>query len=482
MKETWKVTGKIMLWHNDSTIDNKFPETVPLKHVQVKVSAREKILMAWGPWNSWDTVFTNSDGTFTVTKEKDKSNRQFKIEVLFKDDSLKIYPENDGLINDITELVTDITGGIITDWTENGVEQLLEQTSRLAYDVRWYTVYQESGDHSHDSGTINIGYLTFGSGSQELDNPIAHKHAMVWFVYKEVFAYLNSIGQPFGSKTIALKYPHDNPLVSDNVEAPYCNPANQVIFVIRNKQGDWMSINTILHELMHVWAYQHCSGELSMATQLALHGSTHDGIQAKSFTAFHEGFAEWASNRLFHILFDATPSIYGGVLDTGEPFSRSFLCSMGVEKSSDSEHSEYGWISFFNMLMTEELYMYDFNESSTYAIKKNAVRVKPGTTLSCPALTFGQVLDVFNINTKAGLDKVLQKDEMNFDDFLARANALFSQVSSTHVTGIKKLLDVENTQAAWEVLAAPVDSDDPKDFVPPKTLRTSPIVSQQKKL
>ena len=49
MSEKWKVSGNIMLKHNDDTIGNTFPDIVPLKGVKVKVSAREKLLGVWGP-------------------------------------------------------------------------------------------------------------------------------------------------------------------------------------------------------------------------------------------------------------------------------------------------------------------------------------------------------------------------------------------------------------------------------------------------
>ena len=86
MKTNWTIEGNVMLRHNDSTISAGFPGTVPLEHVEVNVSAREKVMGVWGPWNSWDKKFTDSNGHFKIKKEKDKSNRQFKVEVQFKDD------------------------------------------------------------------------------------------------------------------------------------------------------------------------------------------------------------------------------------------------------------------------------------------------------------------------------------------------------------------------------------------------------------
>ena len=71
MQVTWKVEGKVKLKHNDSTISTLFGSEVALEDSQAKVSAREKILGVWGPFNSCDTVRTKSDG-FIRSKERQR--------------------------------------------------------------------------------------------------------------------------------------------------------------------------------------------------------------------------------------------------------------------------------------------------------------------------------------------------------------------------------------------------------------------------
>lgn len=472
MKDTWTVSGNIMLQHNDSIIGKAFPSIVPLKGVQVKVSAREKLVGVWGPFNSWETVTTDSNGAFKVTKEKDKSDRQFKIEVLFKDDSLKIYPENDGLISKVTETITDQTGWAI-DKLEDAIQQLLEQTSRIAFDVKWFKVVDEDkNDKDHKQGTVNFGNLVFGgSNNAELNDLFAKRHATVWFVIKQVFDVFNSFDTNckfLDKKTIALKYPHDNKWISDKVEAPYSDPYNYVIFVVKNKLDDWFTVDTILHELMHIWAYQHCSGEKSMAWQLLIHNGTHDAIQKRSFVAFHEGFAEWANITLKQMIFAASS-------DTGLPFSRTYLKSKKVKNESEIDKSEYGWISLLNILMTPDLHLYNFNSTTDYAEKLSSVAIPKGHVCSSPALKFEDILTVFCEHESKGYKKVLDKNEMNLDDFLNRAKNILN-LTSGQTTAVKNLLDPSKKNAAVDKICLdPTPPKLPKDWKPPKDLKESPI-------
>ena len=459
-----------------------------MEDLQVKVSAREKILGVWGPFNSWDTVSTKSDGSFEVKKDKDKSDRQFKIEVLFKDNTLKIYPENDGLWNTITEGFTDMFGEI-TDKVEDAVEQLLEQTSRIAYDVKWFKILDEDkDDKKHSHGTIDFGDFIFGGSSkQDLGDSIAVKHATAWFVYKKVFGVFNGFSTSLhfdDKKPVALKYPHDNPIIGDNTEAAYSDPYNYIIFIIRNKKSDWFNVDTIVHELMHIWAYQHCEKEKAMAWQLAIHGSTHSGLQKKSFVAFHEGFAEWASNRLTRLIFGKDSNIYGGTTDTGVPFSRRFLKGKNVKNESDIDKSEYAWISLFNILMTPDLHLHNFNSSTDYAaaMSSSSVTVPSRHVCSSPALTFDEILSVFIEHESDGYKKVLTKNEMNLDDFLRRAADISDKMTVNHIQMIKDLLNPSKTDAAVDIVCKPPAK--PKtpngDWKPPKHLQEPPLTSKKK--
>src|SRR5690606_28315330 len=115
---------------------------------------------------------------------------------------------------------------------------------------------------------------------------------------------------------------------------------------------DHFNAPSVAHELMHLWAYQHSKGEMGLAWQLLLHGSTHDGRQNRTWVAFHEAFAEWAGNLLYSEIYDRPATIYGDVdAHTGTtldnravPFSRRFLRERGIRWLADLDHFEYGWI------------------------------------------------------------------------------------------------------------------------------------------
>jgi hypothetical protein len=477
---TWKVQGNILLEHKDSVIGNAFPDQVPLKGVKVRVSAREKILGVWGTFNSWDEDTTDENGFFSVKKEKDKSDRQFKIEVLFKDDSLKLYPDNDGFLNALTEFVTDL-GGVISDYAEDAVQQLLEQTSRVAFDVKWFTILDEDkDDNDHEHGTIDFGNFVFNKDTgSDLNDNTAVKHAFAWFVIKQAFSVLNSFGtnRKFDDKPVALKYPHDNPLIGDKIEAPYSDPYNYVIFVIRNSKDDWFSLDTVLHELMHIWAFQHCSGEKAMAWQLMIHGSTHENIQKKSFVAFHEGFADWAKDRLINIIFKKTDDKY--IL----PYSRAYLKSKGVSGESELDKSEYAWNSLFNILITPNLHYYDFNNTtSNYAVKLKAIALTKDQVCSSPSLKFEDILSVFCAHESKGYKNVISKDEMNMDDFLKRTADIFSAMTNDHIDVLMNLLNPTKTNTAASVVcpvpsssASATAAEKKKDYKPTKDLHEEPV-------
>lgn len=474
---TWRIRGKILLEHKNEVIANAFPSRVPLKGVKVKVSAREKLLGVWGPFNSWDEVSTDVSGFFEVRREKDQSDRQFKIEVLFKDDSLKLYPDNNGILSTITESLTDM-GGPIVDLLDGGLQQALEQTSRLAFDVKWFKILDEDkNNRDHKAGTVDFGDFVFNSDTgQDLHDSIAVKHALAWFVVKEAFGVLNSFGKyrQFTDKTVAIKYPHDNPLIGDSVEAPYTDPYNYVIFIIRNSKEDWFTVDTLLHELMHVWAFQHCTGEKSMAWQLLIHGSTHGNIQDQSFVAFHEGFAEWAKNRLIHIIFKWNNNEYI------TPYSRKFLRRMDVKNMQMVDKSEYAWISLFNLLITPNLQFLDINSKSDFAEKLDVIALSKNQICSSPSLAFEDILSVFCAHEAKGYKNILDKSEMNLNSFLKRTADIFDNMRESHIEVIKNLLDPSQTSTAASIVcpvptATPVTNIPDKDYTPPRDLKEPPI-------
>src|SRR5262245_28844701 len=127
----WTLKGRILLRTQFPELAAKFGDPLPLEGVRVKVSAKEFGLDPSG-WNEWGEDVTDADGNFEIRKEKDKSRRLFRVRVMFKDDTLKIYPENDGLLSKLFDGVTDlIPGGPVTKVVTELKEDLLEEALGL---------------------------------------------------------------------------------------------------------------------------------------------------------------------------------------------------------------------------------------------------------------------------------------------------------------------------------------------------------------
>lgn len=447
-KTTWKIKGELLLDPQLEDIRNKYGTRAPLSDVPVKVSAREKIVGAWGPWNKWQETTTGSNGKFSIEKEKDKSDRQFKVEVLFKDDTLKLYPENDGVL---ATLLDKFTGwNPITDFAEAALEQVLEQTTRLAYDVKWFTVYKEDKkDNKHKHGTVDLGKMIFGKNrSEDRGLRVARCHAEIWLLVKEVFKYMRGLEGDVAfikdAKTIAIKYPHSNPLIGDKIEASYANPENYTAHIIKNSRSDDFDVQTLIHELLHLYVYQRSTREKGLAWQLFIHGSTHDGHQKKTWVPFNEAIAEWSSNFIFECLFNRKASIYGGEDALALPFSRSYLRHLGANTLSDVDHYEDGWMSLFNNLLAGSLSRYDLNAGYDPKAFDPDPYVQ-GTASPMPAAKlkgkFASILKVFLPKKGSRYDGWLKRKEMNLNDFLDRMVAVWDDFSTTDKNIVKGVLN-----------------------------------------
>jgi hypothetical protein len=271
-KTTWTVKGKIAVAHQLAELIDKFDGESPLKGIEVKISAKAKVpIIGWGTWNSWGTVRTNSKGEFSISKSKNHDLRRFKIEVKFQDDDLAVRHEH--------------------------------ATSSLTK-VKWYTIIEESSKE-HKAGTVDFNQRTFKSGGKHDRGDFeARRHADIWVLYQMVIDHVAAMGSDFAFTTqVKVKYPH-NGITGDAVEAPYANPTTKVIYIVKNSRGDYFNTDTLLHELGHIYAYNHVSGEICLTEGLLMDGSTH-GLVDDHCVAFHEGFAQYWSDKLREELFGA---------------------------------------------------------------------------------------------------------------------------------------------------------------------------------
>lgn len=459
-KVNWTLKGKLM-------VRTQFPELaakygnggndLPLEGVRVKVSAKE--FGADPTWDEWGEDITDANGNFEIRKEKDKSKRLFRVRVMFKDKSLKIYPENSGPLSQIFNSITDLIPGgevikVVHELKEDLIEAALGSISRVTFDVDWITVHEDHGkDDKHEPSVVNFGNLIFRSGgAEELGGTIQRRHADIWCLSRKVMEKLESYGAGLGfieNKPIAIKYPHKSSLIGDGIEASYADPLNDTIFLIQNTQDDDFDLQTIMHEMMHLWAYQHSRGETGLAWQLIIHGSTHEGRQSKTWTAFHEAWAEFASNELYRRMFGEKATIYGG--DTAErlPYTRAELKRSGMTSLSDLDHFEYGWMSIFNLLICNNVCDLDMNGSGTFA--------QP-TLTSTPLcreaqISFADLLRVFRPHGTGAYDTDLPLSQMELNGLLNRLSAANpDEFSSSKREAYLKILDPAQTAQPRDVL------------------------------
>lgn len=375
---TWTLRGRILVAPQLSdvqalaTVSTSPYESAPLVGVRVEVSGKQ--FGADPTWDEWGDTFTDENGYFTIRNIKDQTRRLFRVRLQFKNDQLRVYPPNDSLLKKFVELATDlIPGGVLTqlgtDAAEDVLEQLLEQSTRVLYDVKWITVHQDTDGNKHDATDVDFGNMVFRPNAvEQLGGFIERRHAEIWLIAQKAIAHVNGLGG-VGFRTdrpIAFLYPHNNPAVGDGVETSYSNPHNDIVYLVNNSQGDDFDASTILHELWHCWTYQHTSGEERLATYLLLHGSTHAGRLAP-WVAWHEAFAEVASNEVYRAIFGTNGKLYGLMPAERRPFSRPYLIGSGITTLDDVQAFEYGWISLFSLLLCPDVCDLDITVRGPYA-------------------------------------------------------------------------------------------------------------------
>jgi len=409
-KEDWTVRGSVFVAHQMPDMRVRIAQESPLVGIQVKVSARAKVAGVWGTWNSWGVVRTDAQGRYSVSKNKGSGKRQFKVEVKFDSDKLEIRHET---------------------------------STASATKVKWYEISHDGQDY--DPGVIDLGKDVFRAGATlALDDAEPRAHAEIWVVANLAIDKVASLGSEYAFKNkVKIKYPHNSEVISDNVESSYCNPVTRVVYIFQSNDGqrDHFNTDTIWHEMAHVWAYDHCSGELGLAWQLFADGSTHDD-QEKPFVAFHEGFADhFAENMKEQILNLSQP----------KPFNRDHLKSLGLTNLTKLERRDTGWTHVFRALQLEDIHTYDFNATPGSSVRSADPSTYQGKFSQVRPLTFKNTLTIFLADPGAGHPKDINKDEMTIHAFLHRAADILKKFDSDRVDDWKDVLDPSKTTQPVDV-------------------------------
>jgi hypothetical protein len=238
--------------------------------------------------------------------------------------------------------------------------------------------------------------------------------------------------------------------------------------LIRNGEHDDFDLDTILHELCHHWVFQHSTGETGLAWQLFAHGTTHDGRLKKTWTGFHEAFAETMSNEITRREFGWNSTIYGGRTADRRPLSRPMMRMLKIRKAADVEFFEDGWLSAFGLLLCEDVCRLDM-ETQQIAADGSPVAYA-GDLASVPRSCAAPRLEIEDLMHAVaeggdGRDDGLARDDMTLVHYLDRLADTAAAFTFDHVAPYLRILDPEETAQPWEILTAKPDVADPP--VPP---------------
>lgn len=429
---TWTVTGCVEVEHVLPELARIKGARSALHGVKVKVQARSKIPFGWGTWASWDTVVTNSRGQFAVSKTKGSDRRQFRVKVLFDDDRLRIKEGGqsgvtlggDGFPIDVDIDLTD------KDWF-------------VVHDDRTAAPDGRRGG-LHDLGTLGVSPRRV----REL--------ADLWVLVGLALDDLDSMGPRFGlDRKQVVKYPMGIGNGSP-ASASYSNPLNGTVYIT----GDELHSRTILHELMHQWAYDRTRGEDAMAWQLVKHGTTHATREATTFVPFQEAFADWAAYEMLRRLSDGELTSFledNSDSRPGLPHSRAFLGQAlePTERFLDNvDFTERGWRSLFTLLTYPTVDRLDLDTSGTFAAEGGPTR--PLCQPLRSGLTFRQVLDMLNSHAGTpGANSDLRNSDLHVDGIVRRAQRVHPELTDEVVAGIMSCLDPRASGSPCDDVLAP---------------------------
>jgi hypothetical protein len=384
---TYRVTGRLVVRNPRMP---GMANNTPLEGVRVKVSGRSNP----GWYNAWDTVTTDADGEFTVTKSE-CGNRGVKVQARFESDDLRV-------------------------------------TSSQSQ--AWYQLHETDG--TIGPSTLDLGNEPLGGESGEQATPQARTDAQTWIVYDKAMDHLRDIGHPMLQNTVKVHNPAT--LTASDVSA-----ADPILHDIHIASGHRDSIDAMLHELGHIWAYPRVQGEGCLTWDAITTGGTHSQTESPC-VAFNEGFAEVFGDKLeLELIADGEIASDESALT---PWNRAkLLQEFGIgELRFEFPVREDGWQQLLRMLLAPDITALLFGEAEagtpasadTYSNPACAGNGQPvgQDDLSDLLQVIGDENDQMDVGT-ISVEEVMDRAETRLASFDANDNLFYTQALDPELTG-----------------------------------------------
>jgi hypothetical protein len=315
--KVWTVTGRLCV--RETELPGDGANDRPLKGIEVKVSASN--ISSLGPWTSWGTVHTGSDGNFTLEETNDGDTRFFLVEARLVSHDLEV---NESKLDDLASF------------------DLLDEN--------WRTVWKSDGQMHGPK--VQMGTKVFGgTGDFDLGVETYRRQALVYYVIRSVIDRLEREDPwfAFDGKVAAIYPAHCIGGTS------YTNGLTRMIYLHQANPDDHWHPATVIHELFHMWNYDHNHGTINwLGAVCSLRGpdpvdlDTHNPHGENPNVAFAEGCSEWASNAVLHRL-------WGARLE--KPYHRRYVTeSLGLSTLEMVEKSDFAVASALRLMS------YDLND------------------------------------------------------------------------------------------------------------------------
>lgn len=314
----WTISGKILVedWITVNAVvgtdandgDNRIER--PMRSVEVQISAAR----TGSVFKAWDTARTGIDGSFSVTVRKSDKPRRFRVRVRLRDDKLQ-------------------------------VKKNVGPTA-----PEWLTVYDSK--EKRDGPDVDVGNRVFRPGANAYTALFGYQsrvRALYWYLIRTVITVLEDHDPRFGFKErVTVVFP-----CARDISSAWAGAARI--------ERDADNLVTVIHEVMHLWNYQHNTGTSSWVRAWVDDGDIADSQEFPSI-AFHEGFAEYAAWELAYLIWGRNgiegigtdPAITP--IEQGLPHSRRNLSSNRTLTTLGSvERNDHGVLSGLRLLTSERL-------------------------------------------------------------------------------------------------------------------------------